>query len=385
MLSALRCRLQLSGLIIVLYFFSTLLLSVYPEISFKKSVYGLFIASSGSICIFLLLRQWEKSQTKPHFHPPLNAKKETTKNPIEHLESVHELEQILNEAQNKNIELIQKQNVLEEALHKLENEKAQFEQKIKDIHHQLASKSSEADEELRRKTTLLSEYQETINQQREVIQKKQDQTNELETKVRDLKYEVKTLLQLAEINSNDKKRNTNHSDQKDEKISDSPIHYTAAIVKSPEEASLHLGKCIDIAQKITSSNRFNNGSSRFQHMPLDNSALDFRRLFDSLRSEVSSGVIVYSLKENRLIFANNQIHSMLGWDPERFTQHFSEIIREGYEDWNHALCRLSPSSETKARLLLKTNNGQNLLVNCHLKMIPTGIFRHYVIGILYPA
>lgn len=385
MLLALRRRLQLSGLIIVLYFFSTLLLSVYPEINFKKLVYGLLIASLGSICIFLLLRQWEKSRTRAPFRSFNASEPQATKNPIEHLENIHEYEKALGEAQTKNIELIQKQNALEEALHKLENEKSQFEQRIEDVNHQLSTKSSEAEEELRRKATLLSEYQETINQQREVIQKKQDQIVELEVTVRDLKYEVKTLLQLAEIHNNDKKRNTNRKEAVEENIPDSPVHYTGALVKSPEEASIHLGKCIDIAQKITSSNRFNNGPSRFQHMPLDNSALDFRRLFDSLRSETSSGVVVYSLKENRLIFANNQIQSMLGWNPEKFTQYFSEIIREGYEDWNHALGQLSPSIETKARLLLKTNSGQNLLVNCHLKMIPTGIFRHYVIGILYPA
>lgn len=381
MLLALRRRLQLSGLIIALYFVSTLIISIYPETSAVKFFFGLVIASIGSLLAFLLLRQWEASKEKP-VPPPMPAPA-----PIESVlpnsENLMELEQALHESQAKNMELIQKQNQLEETLHKLEQEKLHFEHKLEDIHHEMSTKSSEADEEVRRKTTLLSEYQETINQQREVIKKKQEQVAELESKVRDLNYEVKTLLQLAEIGSSKEKKESQQKEEKEETATS--YHYSGSMVKGPEEASIHLGKCINIAQKITSANRFNNGNSRFQHMPLDNSALDFRRLFDSLRSETYSGVIVYSLKENRLIFANDQIESLLGWNPDKFTQNFSDIIREGNEEWHQALSQLSPSGEAKARLLLKMKSGHNLLVNCHLKMIPTGIFRHYVIGVLYPA
>lgn len=381
MLLVLRRRLQLSGLIIALYFVSTLIISVYPEVSLIKFTFGLVIASIGSLFAFVLLRQWETS--KEPLPPSSTPQPLPTETHFSDTENIQELEEALHETQTKNMELIQKQNQLEETLHKLEQEKLQFEHKMEDVQHEMSTKSNEADEEVRRKTTLLSEYQETINQQREVIKKKQEQVTELESKVRDLNYEVKTLLQLAEIGSS--KENTDSQVIEDKEEVTPSFHYTGSMVKGPDEASSHLGKCINIAQKITSANRFSNGNSRFQHMPLDNSALDFRRLFDSLRSETSSGVIVYSLKENRLIFANDQIDSLLGWNPENFTQNFSDIIREGYEEWNQALGQLSPSCETKARMLLKMKSGQNLLVNCHLKMIPTGIFRHYVIGVLYPA
>jgi PAS domain-containing protein len=384
MLLTLRRRLKISGLIIGIYFFSILILAVYPQTSIKHFIFGLSVASLGSLFVFLLLRQWEENTARPVFversEPP------PTENPFQNPDNFKELEDALTDTQTKNHELIQKQNQLEDSLQKLEQEKAQFELRLDDIHHQMTTQANESEEELRRKATLLSEYQETINQQREVIKKKQDQIAELESKVRDLNYELKTLLQLAEIgNSNENKKKASSTANDEEDTHSVPVHYSSSLVKSPEEATLHLGKCIDIAQKITSANRFNNGSSRFHHMPLDNSALDFRRLFDNLRSETSSSIIVYSLKENRLIFANQQIENLLGWTPEKFTLHFSDIFREGYEEWNHALGQISPGSETKARLLLKTKNGHNLLVNCHLKMIPTGIFRHYVIGVLYPA
>lgn len=382
MLLALRRRLQLSGLIIALYFSSILIISIYPDASLLKFVFGLFIASVGSILAFLLLRQWEKSKLAEQL--PLPSSPEPVQNvpSFSSPENIQELEQTLKDAQSKNHDLIQKQNQLEETLHKHEQEKAQFELKLQDIQHQIETQSLEADEEIRRKTTLLSEYQETINQQREVIKKKQEQISELESKVRDLNYEVKTLLQLAEIGNS--KKESAYSEEKENEQPSSSYVYGGSMVRSPEEASALLGRCINIAQKITTSNRFNS-NSRFHHMPLDSSALDFRRLYDSLRSETSSGIIVYSLKENRLIFANDQIEMIMGWNSETFTRNFSEIIREGYEEWNAALGQLSPHTESKARMLFKTKNGQNILINCHLKIIPTGIFRHYVIGTLYPA
>jgi len=383
MLLALRHRLQLSGLIIALYFVSTLIISIYPDVSLIKFVFGLFIASFGSIGIFLLLRQWEKSKPVQQLPapPPEPVQPEV---PFSNTENIQELENALNESLAKNHDLIQKQNQLEEALHKLEQEKVQFELKLEDIHHQMDTQSSEADEEVRRKTTLLSEYQETINQQREVIKKKQEQITELENKVRDLNYEVKTLLQLAEIGNSKEKSETAPAEEHESEPQTAHI-YGGSMVRSPEEATALLGKCINIAQKITSANRFSNGNSRFQHMPLDNSALDFRRLYDSLRSETSSGIVVYSLKENRMIFANDQVEMMMGWNPEAFIRNFSDIIREGSDEWHTALGQLSPNSEAKARLLFRMKNGQNVLINCHLKVIPTGIFRHYVIGTLYPA
>lgn len=382
MLLALRHRLQLSGLIVLLYFVSVFLLSIFPEKNISTLSYGLFIASAGSTVAFLLLRQWEKNTVAKRplaVHAPASIK-----TPSESHKSIIELERALTDSQAKNQELILKQNQLEDSLQKLDQEKAQFEHKIEDIHHELNSHKTESDEELRRKTTLLSEYQETINQQREVIRKKQEQISELESKVRDLNYEVKTLLQLAEIGNAKEGKSIQHT-QTETPAENTPTYFSNKLVINDEQASQHLNKCIDIAQKITLSSRFGNGNSRFQNMPLDNSALDFRRLFDNLRSETSSSVIVYSLKENRLLFANQQIQNLLGWNEKKFIQSFSDIVCEGYEEWNQAINQLSSQTETQTRLLLKKRNGQNLLVYCHLRMIPTGIFRHFVIGVLYPS
>ncbi len=382
MLLALRRRLHLSGLIVLLYFLSIFALAIFPEKRFTTLFYGILVASVGSITVFLLLRQWEKNAKNQR--PAPIQQTPPVEPPFVDTNHITELENALADSQAKNQELIIKQNTLEDTLQKLDQEKAQFEHKIEDIRHEFNSHRAESDEELRRKTTLLSEYQETINQQRNVIRKKQEQVSELESKVRDLNYEVKTLLQLAEI-GNMKENKSSPSTPKEKPIETHNEDSSNRLVITEKQASGHLNKCIDIAQKITLSSRFGNGNSRFQNMPLDNSALDFRRLFDNLRSETSSSVIVYSLKENRLLFANQQIQNLLGWNEKQFIQNFSDIVCEGYEEWHQAISKLSPQSETRTRLLLKKKNGQNLLVYCHLRMIPTGIFRHFVIGVLYPS
>lgn len=352
--------------------------------------FGLCLASIGSVLSFLLLRQWETTLKRNRVAAlaiPAHAP-QAAEDPFHSAGNFQELETALHDAQVKQKELVEELNLKNEAIHKLEKEKQLFETRIDDVHRALSASQAEADEEVRRKSVLLSEYQETINQQREVIQKKQEQIAELENKVRDLNYEVKTLLQLTEVEKPAKK--SRESEQKppentlpeDNAVAPSSANH---LVKSPEEASVQLKRCIDIAQKMAGVNRFGNGNSRFRDIPMDNYALDLRRLFDSLGSENSSPVLLYSQKENRLLFANQQTKNLLGWPVDKFTQSFPHLIQEGLQEWQRGIGDLSLKEEAKARLLLKTKSGQNLLVHCHMGIIPRGIFRNHIVAVLYPA
>ena len=390
MFKTVRERLKISGLVVLIYLVCTLLLSVFPWRSWGAMTLGLFLGSIGSVLSFLLLKQWEKNLKNsrvPAFAPPLPAML-PEENPFHSTENFEELQSALHDSQIKQKELVEELNTKNEVIHKLENEKQLFETRIEDVYRELNSSQSESEEDLRRKTVLLSEYQETINQQREVIQKKQEQITELENKVRDLNYEVKTLLQLAEVEKPPKKNREYDSQQSESKANDEIKNSTVSynhLVKTPEEASSQLKRCIDIAQKMTGANRFGNGNSRFRDMSMDNYALDLRRLFDSLGSENSSPVLVYSQKENRLLFANQQTKNLLGWSPEKFIQNFPNLIQEGQQEWQKGIGDLTLKEETKSRLLLKTKSGQNLLVHCHMGIIPRGVFRNHIVAVLYPA
>lgn len=389
-----RKRINISCLIVGFYLLTVLLVSVFPFKSFETIGFGLIVASFGALVSFLLLRQWESRLKKQRAYPI------QTYNPPEKMDSSYsensflEMEKTLEDSKLRQKELIEELNTKNESLHKLETEKTLFEHRIADIQSEWNTFKTENEEEIRRKSVLLSEYQETINQQRDVIKKKQETISELESKVRDLNYEVKTLLQLAELGNKNSSPNP-----KEEGIHEAASAYQIEmydddileprgqhlLIKTPEEASSHLKRCIDVAQKITGANRFGNGNSRFKDLPIDNRALDLRRLFDNLRCENSAIIIVYSQKDNKLLFANNQTTHLVGWTPDKFTHHFSEIIAEGAQEWKKGIGALSATSDSRLRLVMKTKSGQNLLVHCHLGIIPTGAFRNHIIGVLYPA
>lgn len=389
-------RLNISGIVVLLYLGSIILLSAIPPQNLGTLMVGLLLSSIGSVGTFLLLRQWEmsireESQNRAMLNPDASK---PYPNPFHSNENFQELENALEESQEKKKNLVEELNQKSEIIHTLEKKQKQFEHKFEDIHHEFNACKSNSEEELRRKTVLLSEYQETINQQREVIKKKQEQISEMESKIHDLNYEVKTLLQLAEIDNQTSSKSVEgmiiSETMQSYQVSQDAKEGNGSIsshdqVKTPEEASSQLKRCLDIAQKITGANHFGNGTSRFKEIAIDNYALDLRRLFDSLGSENSSTLLVYSQKESRLLYVNNLTKNLLGWSKEKFIQNFPEIIQEGNQEWKKGISQLSSSSEAKVRLLLKTKSGQNLLVHCHLGTIPTGIFRNHVIGILYPA
>lgn len=387
-------RINLAVMIVAIYMATVFAVSVFPFKSWMSAGFGLFAASIGSLAIFTLLRQWEINLVNNRPVAVALEKPQPLSNQIVDSENVQELERALEEARIRHKELIEELNQKKEAILKFEGEQAQYEHRIGDVQHELHSYKSSTEEELRRKTVLLSEYQETINQQREVIRKKQDLISELESKVRDLNYEVKTLLQLAELGSKSPspgKSKEGAEDgvkavQVDMFEDDEPaLPMQSLMVKTPEEASQQLKRCIDIAQKITGANRFGNGNSRFKDMPIDNRALDLRRLFDNLQSENAGTVIVYSQKEDRILFANNQTANLLGWNPDKFIKNFSEIIAEGSQEWKKGIGELSTNPLSKIRMVMKTKSGQNLLVHCHLGQIPTGAFRNHVIGVLFSS
>lgn len=99
---------------------------------------------------------------------------------------------------------------------------------------------------------------ETIAEQKSQIDKKQQQSGILETKVSDLTYEIKTLLKLAESHVSSISSTYTPSSPAEEPAPQTTetIHPQDFQIKTTEEASQQLKKCIDIAQKMTGSHRF---------------------------------------------------------------------------------------------------------------------------------
>jgi hypothetical protein len=239
------------------------------------------------------------------------------------------------------------------------------------------------------------------------MEKRQEQIQQLDSKVHDLSYEIKTLLYLHEDEVSSSKTSTRAKTEvpaatlpifSSHESSHESLGRPLALaenrmcaqhnkIESPVHTSVEAAKllkhCIQLTEKLTGANYHSNESSRYREFPSSYYAIDQRRLFDSLRHETYALIVVYSQKEQKVVFANNEVKTLLGWSPEKLVADFPTLIQGGMQEWKRAIALLTTTSESQARFLFKARNGQEILLNCHLGLIPTGLFRNYVIGVLY--
>jgi len=399
-------RYTLLWIVLLCYLLPVIILSAYSTITDRWNVLslGLLITTIGALIIFWMMirleANWrtskatEPSQSKNmHDTSPQPAISEPVQEPL-HAQppvSLQELEEakLLNQQQRSEIENLLLQ--IEEINNKIQQTSLDKEDAAKQVQKAL----TEIDEykkntcqQLEHQQGHIQELQEVIADQRAFIEKKQQQTSTLEGKVGDLTYEIKTLLQLAEAHSGSlyTEPPTTYSSsfmpqyEYEEPLSIIPERQ----IRTHEEATLQLKRCIDIAQKITGSQRFSNQLNAFRDSAADSFALDLRRLCDSLRSENNSTIILYSPKENQLLFVNNQIKILTGWSPDKFVQNFTDIIQDD-DAWRKGFGSLAMRSEAQFKIPLKTKSGQDISVQVHMGMIPTGIFRHHAVAVLFSA
>lgn len=417
--------------LVPLLFFSILGMSVMPHYkSWTLFSLGLLLAVIGTFALTLLLYYWEQSlsstgmdHTQLDSQPPqefVPEAKVTSLDPAMDMEpSFHRSPAPQAEPRESSKEL----NLLEAALktnqeeqerlakaleikalefEKQSEENKQLELKALQIAQDFADYKLFSEEQLKQKQLQLNALQQMVEDQRTEMEKRQDQIYQLDTKVHDLSYEIKTLLYLneeesvpaklpgfpkeGELSSLVKGASAEPQEQAGGSLhAQQDAQGFEAPIRTPVEASALLRKCINMAQKLAGANYHGNESSRYRDFSSSFFAIDQRRLFDNLRGEQGALIVVYSQKENKLLFVNNEAKALLGWSPEKFVADFSSIVHEGFNDWRRALSMLANASDSQARILAKAKQGQEMILNCHLGVIPTGLFRNYVIGVLYPA
>lgn len=296
-------------------------------------------------------------------------------------DQILELEQSAVSCQKQSEELVLQLDQKNEQLQQVIQDKEGIQYQLEQTRKELAFYQQVAREQLKQKDTLIAEYTQTIQDLRTTMEKKQQQIGKLESSVSDLTYEVKTLVQISEMDSSPgtpKPMSFN---------STNPVPQGSYPIKEEglsalqEDILLQLKRFIDTAQKLTGAMHLGM-TSRFRDVSVDSYALEQRRLFDSLRNETSSTILVYSQKDGKMLFVNNQIKNLLGWNPERFIQEFSDIIGESSQEWNRSLSQLISQHEIQTSLKLKNRSGQLQTISCLMGVVPTGIFKSHVIGIL---
>lgn len=391
-----------------LLFFASYSISLMPRHkSWSVLSIGLLIMTGGTLALIWLLYYWEqtlKTQSLQKnrliaFSPERVADQQETKvtaldshflatpqTEIASKEDSSLLQAALKDLQEKHDRLvIEKEH--------FEKENQVFTEKVEQVSQDFADYKVFSEEQLKQKNLQIHQFQQTIEDQRIEMEKYQAQIQVLDTKVHDLSYEIKTLLYLHETENRSLRSSFQLESPKTTVVSFEPAKPTSvenelarvkAIQMATEEASQLLKRSIHLAQKLTGTPYHGYESSRYREFSSPYYTIDQRRLFDQLRHENQAIILVYSQKEQKIVFVNNQSKTLLGWSPEKFMQDFSHLIQDGMVDWKKALEALSTQNESHTRLLCKTKSGQEILLNCQLGNIETGLFKHSVIGVLYP-
>lgn len=384
--------------VVVFYLIPILFFSGYsigmmsPNKSWNVLTAGLLLCIVGAVLFLLLIRRWESFFTKKVLTtPPQESITALDIYPVSPV-SQHALEETSQRYESHQ----QMLRMAEEAVAQKSQELAQaheesdkFQKQAQKSIQDLAEYKIFSEEQLNQKTLLIQSLQQRLAELQGDLESRNDKISQFESKIRDLSYEIKTLLQLneCEMKEAEKAKKTVPLATQTGFAIKEPIHpYHVEEETSPlvemkvhdaDEAMLMLKRCIDIAQKMTGANYYGVSPQSY--------TIDLRRLFDSLRSENASMVLVYSQKEDKLLFVNNQSRSVLGWSSEKFIQDFQSIIQKGIVDWKNALVQVASHYDAQAKVLMKTKTGQDIPVHCQLGMIPMGLFKGYIIGILYPA
>jgi hypothetical protein len=442
MKSKISNRQFLFAAIIVFYLIPLLFFSAYSIklMSHNKSwtllSIGLLLVVFGTLSLIFLLSYWEQSIRDKKLvnsllsssyslssSPNEKEKKVTLLDPTltfssiipqeeaeklgikENTKELNLLQAALHASQKQQEELAKTLEIKGQELHKKEEENKHLQIQAQQIAQDFADYKLFSDEQLKQKQLQWAALQQMVEDQRTEMEKRQEQIHQLSTRVHELNYEIQALVYLHEEETSSTQSPTTMKEEKiastlpemqtetQEQGNIAVIEETAtyqeeqaqeSYIQTSAEAAQLLKKCIQMAQKLTGANYYSNQTSRYREFSSSYFAIDQRRLFDSLRSETGALIVVYSQKENKLLFVNSESKTLLGWSPEKFLIDFASIMQEGIQDWKKALQTLSTASESHARLLAKTKQGHELLLNCHLGLIPSGLFRHYVIGVLYP-
>lgn len=365
---------SLAGIIFCLYLVPLLAVVTYSMTSSAENNWdvfslGLLLTAVGTLSLYRLLAKWQESLVpSPELAEPAPERPEQN-------EAIVEFDHAAIEQKNAEIQsLVETQ----------EDYRKGTEQTIEI----LSTDNKKLEEQLMHKERLREEVEQILAETRATSERRQQRINQLETKVRDLSYEIKTLLQLTDISEGDQTQQPKVLQETKSIYSTEPLHAVKVegkYVQTEDDAAEQLKRCINNAQKMTGASHYSSGSSRLRGIPVDNFALDLRCLFDSLRSESNCSILVYSPKEDKLLFANEQLRQLTGWNPDKFIQNFDHIVQEGKEEWREAISQLSSRPHSKVRLIIKSRTGEDHLIHGLLGAVPTGIFRHHVIIILYSA
>lgn len=384
-MSLLHNRRFMTVAIFFLYLVPIVLLTWYVTHFLPKTIHwsffllGLLIAAKGTVVFFTLLYAWEKGWVRQSLSKMVPSPGEM---PSQHLtQKITSLDSLASQDLYAE-ELKKKIRELEQQLQQMQDLCAQQTQElglVKQREETLLQESKNykllSEDALRQRTLEVQTLQKLSTEQRNEMEKRQEQIQLLDAKVHDLSYEMKTLLQL-------------HPAEPPPPPPPSPEvsihrHHEDTEHKENHPGLILLQRCLQTAQKIHGTHYYSADTGR-QRETVNSSAIDQRRLFDGLRSYTSGLIFVYSRKEDRPLFVNSACRTILGWSGEKFLADFSEIVQDGWLEWLRHATQLEAGQPIPNNLFVKAKNGSEVLLKCFSSLIPSGAFKNYVICVCHP-
>ncbi|MCP5468930.1 MAG: hypothetical protein H7A36_00285 [Chlamydiales bacterium] len=235
----------------------------------------------------------------------------------------------------------------------------------------------ETQEREEQKEGVLAEYQRTIQEQRGILQKRQEYVAQLEGRVRDLTYEIRSLLQLEEPTSS----TVPPIDLGDR---EEMQQYYLGNETPLFDLDLQLERYVEVAESFTGADHLGYMDGREPRF-LDSSnsyAIDLRRLFDALRDETVGILFLFSMSEKKILFANNYVKSLLGCSPEKFVKDFPHLVKAGLRIWKEAIVKIKETGTKRVQLILLDKSGKEVRAECEMKLITKGPFINHVMGMI---
>ena len=364
---------------------------------------GLMISLFGSALFVLLIKNWEErvkesSLAKVKVVPSVSTEEKIT--PLTDYqadEQLATLETALDQSYRDKEQLSEELQMQKEQLRQVSEEGGLYQQKFQTVKKEYEEYRRNIEHSMVQGDQQLADATEKLEQMKRQLDEANRLNSELESKNRDLSYEVKTLLELEDRESasgvNSSSTENIHPVMASFADDGQDLHAASADeltevsserrVGSPYDAVLELKRCIDIAKDLKGASHLSDGASR---LGADAYAIDLRRLFDKFRHETSSPIVLYNPTEEKVLFASNQVTGLLGWNPERFASDFFSLLQEGAESWKEATKNLDGTNHQTVSLVVKTEMaGSDALVHGYVNRIPSGPFANHVIGVFLPA
>ena len=254
----------------------------------------------------------------------------------------------------------------------------QLEQKYQNLESRLARVVQEyedyklfGEEQLKQKNIQLMEAQITIEEQKEEINKRQNQIHHLDGKINDLSYEIKNLIQKSDLVHTPA---VPPYEERSNQIENSGLVAKAWVVAR---------ELVSFGQKLTSSNYYEDESSRYKGFSQSQFSTEQRKLFTRLNQEKSYVVLLYSLAEQKLVFVSDSMQEFFGIDPSHFLINYASYFVDGGLEWQKFISQMPAAVELHSKLHLSNTKGKNIGCDINISLISKGLFRNYLICILY--